>query len=558
MKVQGYRTMFRRGQTDVSDSVAGVLSRLTPLFEGEGMRTLQPRPEMKITLDTNRSDINYVKITYNSQQDGAQAVADEWYYFAEFDPNSPATPGAAPYRLYVDWWAMLIDWRGSDPVGLNIKRGHLIRSHKFINATADQKRGTGIAIQPHEPRKLLSVQQFGTTTEQNTGVSIVCLYHVSGSIFSIPGTDKYIQTIVNIQPPTTDDNLTKQDIANAVSWLSNAGTVEYSVEYTDEQGNPQTYTESPTVSSCDGIWVLPRWVYSEILDKSPLSLNSATIKCQRQTSTGIIIPIGLDKTKIYSGYVIASDCSYKKTASIAGDLINFRYFGNQGANIVLPQTLEEITAEVLVTFSMAQNSFSVKFAAGGSVIDATNSFAINVMTENAQVAARNDIIKGGISAITAAVGAAVGGPAGFGAGLLLTGRGVANAAASGVGMSNYSRYSEGMNGIDNIEAIDFSAGINKYICGCALVTYNPDNVNEVSAEYNDHGAIGTMSIANLNRDTGHNYNFVQFSDDLEFINYGYPQDGINAVRDLLVRGVRIWNDTSITQFLGGTTWQSIS
>lgn len=549
MKVQGYRTMFRRGQTDVSDSVAGVLSRLTPLFEGEGMRTLQPRPEMKITLDTNRSDINYIKITYNSQQDGAQAVADEWYYFAEFDPNSPATPGAAPYRLYVDWWAMLIDWRGSDPVGLNIKRGHLIRSHKFIGATTDQKRGTGIAIQPHEPRKLIN------WSVPVAGVFMVALYHVNGSIFSIPGTDKYLQVVV---PVNSSTDQTKQGISNIAAWLANAQTVEYSVQYTDDQGAAQTYTEKPEVSECAGVWVLPNIIYSKIIAEAEDALNIATVNCQKRNSTAVVVPVGVPQTKSFSGYAIGNDVSVSYKTNVTGNIQRFRYFGNPGANIVIPPTLETISTEILALFSIAQNSFSVKFSAAGSTIDATNSFLVNVNTENAEIAARNDIIKGGISAITAAVGAAVGGPAGFGAGLLLTGRGVANAAASGVGLSNYSRYSEGMNGIDNTTAIDYSAGENKWISSCALVEYIPDNVNEVTAEYNDHGATGTMFLALLDRDTGHNYNFVQFSDDLEFINYGFPQDGINAVRDLLVRGVRIWNDTSTTQFLGGTTWQSNS
>lgn len=549
MKVQGYRTMFRRGQTDVSDSVAGVLSRLTPLFDGEGMRTLQPRPEMKITLDTNRSDINYIKITYNSQQDGAQAVDDEWYYFAEFDPNSPATPGAAPYRLYVDWWAMLIDWRGSDPVGLNIKRGHLIRSHKFISATADQKRGTGIAIQPHEPRKLVN------WSVPVAGVFMVALYHVNGSIFSIPGTDKYLQVVV---PVNSSTDQTKQGIANIAAWLANAQTVEYSVQYTDDQGAAQTYTEKPEVSECAGVWVLPNIIYSKMIAEAEDALNIATVNCQKRNSTAVVVPVGVPQTKSFSGYAIGNDVSVSYKTNVAGNIQRFRYFGNPGANIVIPPTLETISTEILALFSIAQNSFSVKFSAAGSTIDATNSFLVNVSTENAELAARNDIIKGGISAITAAVGAAVGGPAGFGAGLLLTGRGVANAAASGVGLSNYSRYSEGMNGIDNTTAIDYSAGENKWISSCALAEYTPDNVNEVTAEYNDHGATGTMYLALLDRDTGHNYNFVQFSDDLEFVNYGYPQDGINAVRDLLVRGVRIWNDTSITKFLGGTTWQSNS
>lgn len=549
MKVQGYRTMFRRGQKDVSDSVAGVLSRLTPLFEGEGMRTLQPRPEMKITLDTNRSDINYVKITYNSQQDGAQAVADEWYYFAEFDPNSPATPGAAPYRLYVDWWAMLIDWRGSDPVGLNIKRGHMIRSHKFISATVDQKRGTGIAIQPHEPRKLIN------WSVPVAGVFMVALYHVNGSIFSIPGTDKYLQVVV---PVASSTDQTKQGIANIAAWLANAQTVEYSVQYTDDQGAAQTYTEKPEVSECAGVWVLPNIIYSKMIAEAEDALNIATVNCQKRNSTAVVVPVGVPQTKSFSGYAIGNDVSVSYKTNVTGNIQRFRYFGNPGANIVIPPTLETISTEILALFSIAQNSFSVKFSAAGSTIDATNSFLVNVSTENAELAARNDILKGGISAITAAVGAAVGGPAGFGAGLLLTGRGVANAAASGVGLSNYSRYSEGMNGIDNTTAIDYSAGENKWISSCALVEYIPDNVNEVNAEYNDHGATGTMYLALLDRDTGHNYNFVQFSDDLEFVNYGYPQDGINAVRDMLVRGIRIWNDTSATQFLGGTTWQSNS
>ena len=549
MKVQGYRTMFRRGQTDVSDSVAGVLSRLTPLFEGEGMRTLQPRPEMKITLDTNRSDINYVKITYNSQQDGAQAVADEWYYFAEFDPNSPATPGAAPYRLYVDWWAMMIDWRGSDPVGLNIKRGHLIRSHKFISATVDQKRGTGIAIQPHEPRKLIN------WSVPVAGVFMVALYHVNGSIFSIPGTDKYLQVVV---PVASSTDQTKQGIANIAAWLANAQTVEYSVQYTDDQGAAQTYTEKPEVSECAGVWVLPNIIYSKMIAEAEDALNIATVNCQKRNSTAVVVPVGVPQTKSFSGYAIGNDVSVSYKTNVTGNIQRFRYFGNPGANIVIPPTLETISTEILALFSIAQNSFSVKFSAAGSTIDATNSFLVNVSTENAELAARNDIIKGGISAITAAVGAAVGGPAGFGAGLLLTGRGVANAAASGVGLSNYSRYSEGMNGIDNTTAIDYSAGENKWISSCAMVEYTPDNVNEVNAEYNDHGATGTMYLALLDRDTGHNYNFVQFSDDLEFVNYGYPQDGIDAVRDMLVRGIRIWNDTSATQFLGGTTWQSNS
>ena len=541
--------MFRRGQTDVSDSVAGVLSRLTPLFEGEGMRTLQPRPEMKITLDTNRSDINYVKITYNSQQDGAQAVADEWYYFAEFDPNSPATPGAAPYRLYVDWWAMMIDWRGSDPVGLNIKRGHLIRSHKFISATVDQKRGTGIAIQPHEPRKLIN------WSVPVAGVFMVALYHVNGSIFSIPGTDKYLQVVV---PVASSTDQTKQGIANIAAWLANAQTVEYSVQYTDDQGAAQTYTEKPEVSECAGVWVLPNIIYSKMIAEAEDALNIATVNCQKRNSTAVVVPVGVPQTKSFSGYAIGNDVSVSYKTNVTGNIQRFRYFGNPGANIVIPPTLETISTEILALFSIAQNSFSVKFSAAGSTIDATNSFLVNVSTENAELAARNDIIKGGISAITAAVGAAVGGPAGFGAGLLLTGRGVANAAASGVGLSNYSRYSEGMNGIDNTTAIDYSAGENKWISSCAMVEYTPDNVNEVNAEYNDHGATGTMYLALLDRDTGHNYNFVQFSDDLEFVNYGYPQDGIDAVRDMLVRGIRIWNDTSATQFLGGTTWQSNS
>lgn len=541
--------MFRRGQTDVSDSVAGVLSRLTPLFEGEGMRTLQPRPEMKITLDTNRSDINYIKITYNNQQDGAQAVADEWYYFAEFDPNSPATPGAAPYRLYVDWWAMLIDWRGSDPVGLNIKRGYLIRSHKFINATADQKRGTGIAIQPHEPRKLIN------WSVPVAGVFMVALYHVNGSIFSIPGTDKYLQVVV---PVASSTDQTKQGIANIAAWLANAQTVEYSVQYTDDQGAAQTYTEKPEVSECAGVWVLPNIIYSKMIAEAEDALNIATVNCQKRNSTAVVVPVGVPQTKSFSGYAIGNDVSVSYKTNVAGNIQRFRYFGNPGANIVIPPTLETISTEILALFSIAQNSFSVKFSAAGSTIDATNSFLVNVNTENAEIAARNDIIKGGISAITAAVGAAVGGPAGFGAGLLLTGRGVANAAASGVGLSNYSRYSEGMNGIDNTTAIDYSAGENKWISSCALVEYTPDNVNEVNAEYNDCGATGTMYLALLDRDTGHNYNFVQFSDDLEFVNYGYPQEACNAIRDMLARGVRIWNDTSTTQFLGGTTWQSNS
>lgn len=288
------------------------------------------------------------------------------------------------------------------------------------------------------------------------------------------------------------------------------------------------------------------------------ALNIATVNCQKRNSTAVVVPVGVPQTKSFSGYAIGNDVSVSYKTNVTGNIQRFRYFGNPGANIVIPPTLETISTEILALFSIAQNSFSVKFSAAGSTIDATNSFLVNVSTENAELSARNDIIKGGISAITAAVGAAVGGPAGFGAGLLLTGRGVANAAASGVGLSNYSRYSEGMNGIDNTTAIDYSAGENKWISSCAMVEYTPDNVNEVNAEYNDHGATGTMYLALLDRDTGHNYNFVQFSDDLEFVNYGYPQDGIDAVRDMLVRGIRIWNDTSATQFLGGTTWQSNS
>lgn len=513
------------------------------------MRTLQPRPEMKITLDTNRSDINYVKITYDSQKDGAQAVDYTWYYFAEFDPNSPATPGAAPYRLYVDWWAMLVDWYGEDPAGINIKRGHLLRSHMFMSATTDQKRGTGIAIQPHEPRKLVN------WTVPLGGVFMVALYHVNGSIFSIPGTDKYLQMII---PVTSSADQTKKGISNIAAWLANAQSVEYSITYTDEEGATQTYTEKTTVSECSGVWVLPNIIYSKMMAEAGDALNVATINCQKRNSTGVVVPVGVPQNKTFSGYAIGNDVAISYKTNVAGNLLRFRYFGNPGANIVILPTLETVSADILALFSIAQNSFSVKFSAAGSTIDATNSFLVNVNTENAEIAARNDIIKGGISAITAAVGAAVGGAAGFGAGLLLTGRGIANAAASGVGLSNYSRYSEGMNGIDNTTAIDYSAGENKWISSCALVEYTPDNVNEVAAEYNDHGATGTMYLANLNRDKGHNYNYVQFSDDLEIAGGGAPQECYNAVRDMLVRGVRIWNDTNSTNFLGGTTWQSSS
>lgn len=550
MKVQGYRTLFRRGQTDVSDSVRLVLSRLNSLFEGDGMRTLQPRPEMTLTLETNRSDINYIKITYDSETDGLQKVDYTWYYFAEYDANSPATPGAAPYRLYVDWWAMLVDWYGEDPAGINIKRGHLIRSHKFITATADQKRGTGIAIQPHEPRKLVD------WTVPVAGVVIVAIYHVSGSIFSIPGTDSYLQVVV--PAPTGSQAETKQTIADSVSWLSRATKINYSLTYTDDQGETAAYNGEPDVSECIGIWIIPSIIFSKVLQNSPDALNSATIKCDKLNSTSVVVPIGLNVSKTFNCYVVGKDATVSHKMSIPGNLLRFRYFGNPGANIIIPPTSETLSAEIIATFSAAQNSFSVKFSAAGSTIDATNSLLVNVSTENAALVARNDIIKGGISAITAAVGAAVGGAAGFGAGLLLTGRGIANAAASGVGLSNYSRYSEGMNGIDNTTAIDYSAGENKWISSCALVEYTPDNVNEVAAEYNDHGATGTMSLANLNRDTGHNYNYVQFSDDLEIVGGGAPQECYNAVRDMLVRGVRIWNDTNSTNFLGGTTWQSSS
>lgn len=551
MIVKGYNTLFTRAQHDVSDSVRLVLSRMTPLFTIT-MKTLQPREQMKINTKGSSPHVNYITIEYDSETE-PQPLKQTWYYFAEFDPASPATPNNVPYNLYVDWWAMSVDWYGEDPVGLNIKHGYITRSHWTIDHLGtEQVKGTGLAVRAENPRKRAYLQK--PTARYPSYAAVVALYHVNGSIFSLPGTDKYLQVIVPVMgedgTPTTQD-----DVVNAIYFLSNGKTVKYTVNYTDESGAAQTFTEEPDISECVGLWVIPHWIFDDMYQNARDSIASATVRCHTMGATSVVVPVGLAKDKDFPGWAVTGDYAAIKTMDISGDVRHYRYFGNPGANIVIPQTLEDLKGQILVRFSLAQQSFSVKFAANGSITDATNSFSVNVSTENSQIEARNAIIKGGISAITAAVGAAVAGPAGAGVGLLATGSGIANAAAAGVGLANYSRYSEGMNGIENMVCLDYLNGTTAYIYGCALVGYEPDNMPQVMDEYNDHGITCALDRDWIDRDTTKKYRYYEVEDCKLGASAGICEPARQEMERLLREGVRIWNDTSQTNFLTVKTWQ---
>ena len=367
MIVKGYRTYFRRDQQDVSDSVRLVLSRLTPAFTIE-MPTLQPREEMTLSVGAYAPYVNYISIEYDTEQE-PQKFRQVWYYFAEFDPASPSTPSNTAFRLYADWWAMSIDWYGEDPVGIQIKRGELVQSHAFITGTDTMKAGTSLAAKALNPRVLGTVTR--PTAQYPGRIVIVALYHVNGSILSIPGTDKYLQVIV----PISGDGgtpATQADATRTLYLLSNGKSVTYSVPYTDEEGKAQTFTEAPDISECVGLWVLPHWVLGDMITNSPSSLSSASVYCYTAQATSVVVPTGIGTRKTYKAWAVVGDYAATKTLTVPGNLLKYRYFGNPGANIVLPQTLEALTAQVLIRFSIAQQSFSVKFAAVGSIIDETN------------------------------------------------------------------------------------------------------------------------------------------------------------------------------------------
>lgn len=550
MIVKGYRTLFHRGQRDVSDSVRLLLSRIDPVFT-VSMPTLQPREEMKISVRNGVTYANYISIEYDNN-DEPQPFRQVWYYFAEYDPGSPSTPANTVFSLYADWWAMSVDWWGEDPVGIRIKHGELVQSHAFITGTAEQKRGTSAGISAVKPLSLETV--IRPQARYPSMIAIVALYHVNGSIFSIPGTDKYLQVIVPISGESGTP-AKQSDATEVLYYLANGKTVTYTLNYTDEEGKAQTFTESPDISECVGMWVLPHWIFDDMFVNSPGSVSSATVKCQALSATSAVIPVGLAKNKDYSGYAVSGDYAAVKKLEVSGDLIKFRYFGNPGANIILPQTLETITAQVFTRFSVAQQSFSVKFAAAGSVVDATSSLSVNISKENTQIEIRNNIIKGGISAITAAIGMAAAGPAGAGVGLLAAGSRLASTAASGVGLANSSRYAEGMDGVENMLAYDYKTGNTQYIYGCAVVEYKASNEPEIVNDYNERGAVGCADVFEIGRDENHKYNFYRF-DDLEIGTESTAcEPARRAIREMLINGVRIWDDIQATNLLTVKSWQ---
>lgn len=548
MIVKGYRTQFQRDSVDKSDNTAAVLSRLTPLFTAT-LPTLQPREEMAVNVRGGAPDANYITIEYDDTNE-PQKLAQKWYYFAEYDAGSPATPAGCPFRLSVDWWAMCVQWGGEDPPGIQIKRGHLTRSHQFITESY-QGGNTTLANAPANPRKLISVQTPAPSSTDDAA-AIVALYHVNGSIFALPGTDKYLQVII----PLSIGESTQNGVADALAYLANGKTVTYTVNYTDEEGKAQTYTETPDISECAGLWIIPRWIVGNLVSSSLSALSHAVVTCRKGTAASAVVPVGLYTSKTYNAWAVTSDCTDNSSMTIAGDLKHFRYFGNPGANIVLPCTLDALNGVIITRFSMAQQSFSVKFAAAGSVVDATNSFAVNISKENADIQFRNDIIKGGISTIVTAIGAAVGGSGG--AALALAGiTGAAGTVSAGIGLANSSRHSEGMDGLENMVAIDYSTTAeNKYIYGCAVVTYDPDNKAQVDDEYNDFGALGAAETATVSRDTDHNYIYYQF-DGVQIANFNaVTQRAKTEIERMLNSGVRIWHDdVTATNFLNSKTWQ---
>lgn len=547
MIVKGYRTLFHRGQRDVSDSVRLVLSRIDPVFT-VSMPTLQPREEMKISVRNGATYANYISIEYDSNEE-PQPFRQVWYYFAEYDPGSPSTPANTAFSLYADWWAMSVDWWGEDPVGIRIKRGHLTRSHQFLIGDHNGE-NTTLSNAPANPRKLISIQKpsFASIAD---GAAIVALYHVNGSIFSLPGTDRYLQVIV----PLSAEESTKIAVADSLAYLANGKIVTYTINYTDEEGKAQTYTETPDISECAGLWVIPKWIFQRMLAYHPETLMDASVGCHIGDATSAVVPIGVGRSKTFSAWAVASDYSDNANVTISGDLKHFRYFGNPGANIVLPCTLDTLNGVIMTRFSMAQQSFSVKFAVAGSIVDATNSFAVNINKDNANIQFRNDIIKGGISTIVTALGIIAGGPGG--AALALSGAtGAARTISAGIGLANDSRHSEGMDGLENMVAVDYSTtAANKYIYGCAVVTYDSDNKSAVEDECNDFGALGNADIDWITRDEIHKYNFYQL-DDLDIGTESTScEPARRAIREMLLDGVRIWDDIQATNFLTVKSWQ---
>ena len=547
MIVKGYRTQFDRDSIDRSDNTALVLSRLTPLFTIT-MPTLQPREEMTINARGGAPAANYVVVEYDST-DEPQRLTQTWYYFAEYDAGSPATPAGCPLRLFVDWWAMSVEWGGEDPPGLQIKRGHLVRSHRFLIGDHDGE-NTTLSNAPANPRKLISVQK-PPFASANDGAAIVALYHVNGSIWALPGTDKYLQVIV----PFTAEDSTQTAIADALAYLANGKSVTYTIDYTDEEGKAQTFTETPDISECAGLWVIPRWIVGRMVNYHLGALSSASVYCFIGGAASVVVPTGVGKRKDFSAWVVSSDMVDNARMDIAGDLLHFRYFGNPGANIVLPCTLDKISGAIITRFSMAQQSFSIEFAAAGSVVDATNSFAVNINKDNAEIQFRNDIIKGGISTIVSALGIIAGGPGG--AALALSGATTAaRTISAGVGLANSSRHSEGMDGLENLVAVDYStAADNKYIYGCAVVTYDSDNKANADDEYNDFGAIGASEVAVIERDEDHNYIYYQLEGAEIWSGNQINQRSKKEIERLLNSGIRIWNDRTQTNFLNSKTWQ---
>lgn len=545
ISIRLYQTQFQRGQRDVSSNVAAHLSRLS--YEKIERPPFLPRREFSLTFAaaTPSYDVasyNYAAITFPTTLLGT--ITDEWatlYYFVECDIDAPdATTNCRVLRFTLDEWACVTSFAGAP---------------RSPSDAILQARGTLVAGHQGAAR----VRLGGTVAPSDS------LYSVEGRVTLVTGDGVVLvavceeatvnQTVKTRMFALCDYDADDADPASLLSSLivDAQGTAATSLSASLERLLSQLDTSQWKVVATDGT---SSYQYGALTILKVYALPASMLTSAYIASWGAYArdknsdtpASGVRKLVALGGIGDGVTALLEKPFTIPSAPDTVYTFGNVAQRMTFPPASLGRRAFARVLLRPSTGTVAVYISDGLQEMEVTETLAMPTAEIADELARETQGIRDVLAAVSVAGGLAVGiatqNPIAVASGVMSAAQLTAD-----VTTRTYAAQRQTVGGAFRNVCANTS-GTSAAIAGCVRVeSYAPANQGALTNAFSLYGWGGERPCGVVTPRPV--YGYWQYADDvaltLDGVLLSFPWMA-EAIRQLLIDGVRVWNDEDTTRF----------
>ena len=554
-----YQTQFQRGQIDVSSNVAQHLSRLS--YYRTEHPPFMPRREFQLTLtgDADSADVacfNYASIYFPMSLLGSGVYGDTegatLYYFVEFDPDDAGNSvNARVMRFYLDEWATVTSSQNARALGdtlVNLvgtlEQGHDASGSVRLTPIVAPEMSLPITSPYTTLRTGGDVVLIATCTEDRAGddkvarTSMFCLADPDSNVDRIGSWGSVIST-----PAGTAMVDIGAKARELVGYIDNYSLIGY--DY-DDSGAVRAYTfKSLRIESITAVpaELLPSG-FSSYPFASPVDVGEMV-----EYGDGSEERESLGNRLIWIGYGDNGGFSHfkRRDYNLGVEREDVTIFGNVGQCIQLLPSSRGRRVYSALSMRPASATLAVFIGDGVEEMEITETLTVPFSAIADPTARATQGVRDVLSAVNIAGSVAAGvvtqNPVAIAAGVMQAAGFAADVSARGYAATRQTAGAALRNVAANTRTPEVVAG------AVRVETFTPANVELMRGMQTRFGWNGARPSDGVRLFSP--FAYFKYADDVALTLTGklkaFPWLA-SSVRDLLVRGVRVWDDEDATRF----------